>query len=261
MMVLSARLESMPCLDCVLKGQAMHANERNEMNNQTENGANEKWQAGAKGKTSPDAPLDHTYAHGAAGHGTRQGVDQMGSGQSGMGPGQFAEDSSRWDLPGGSMQTQQSGGSGPQQGISDSHQRQMAQHSSAYGELEQPVGRRAAGSGTSVRAQQADGAASVHATGRSQMNPAGHAARQDNSDQSGAPHVSNDTTGGLPRSPGNTGPAGDAPGWQPAASKVDAPDGVHESNDAAGGYPKSPAGANRLAGDQKMDDDTGFSRH
>jgi hypothetical protein len=38
------------------------------------------------------------------------------------------------------------------------------------------------------------------------------------------------------------------------------PNGVHESNDAAGGYPKSPAGANRLAGDRKMDDDTGFSR-
>jgi hypothetical protein len=35
---------------------------------------------------------------------------------------------------------------------------------------------------------------------------------------------------------------------------------VHESNDAAGGLPKSPAGANRMAGDRKMDDDTGFSR-
>jgi hypothetical protein len=35
---------------------------------------------------------------------------------------------------------------------------------------------------------------------------------------------------------------------------------VHESNDAAGGYPRSPGGANKLAGDRKMDDDTGFSR-
>ncbi len=32
-----------------------------------------------------------------------------------------------------------------------------------------------------------------------------------------------------------------------------------ESNDAAGGYPRSPGGANQLAGDDKMDDDTGFS--
>lgn len=32
-----------------------------------------------------------------------------------------------------------------------------------------------------------------------------------------------------------------------------------ESNDAAGGYPRSPGGANQLAGDAKMDDDTGFS--
>jgi hypothetical protein len=32
-----------------------------------------------------------------------------------------------------------------------------------------------------------------------------------------------------------------------------------ESNDAAGSYPKSPGGANELAADQKMDDDTGLS--
>ena len=35
---------------------------------------------------------------------------------------------------------------------------------------------------------------------------------------------------------------------------------VHQSNDAAGGYPRSPGGANQLAADEKMDDDTGFSR-
>jgi len=35
--------------------------------------------------------------------------------------------------------------------------------------------------------------------------------------------------------------------------------GVHDSNDAAGGYPRSPGGANQLAADQKMDDDTGLS--
>lgn len=35
---------------------------------------------------------------------------------------------------------------------------------------------------------------------------------------------------------------------------------VHESNDAAGGYPRSPGGANQLDADEKMDEDTGFSR-
>lgn len=35
---------------------------------------------------------------------------------------------------------------------------------------------------------------------------------------------------------------------------------VHQSNDAAGGLPRSPGGANQLAADEKMDDDTGFSR-
>jgi hypothetical protein len=33
----------------------------------------------------------------------------------------------------------------------------------------------------------------------------------------------------------------------------------HDANDVAGGDPPSPAGANELAGDQKMDDDTGLS--
>lgn len=55
------------------------------------------------------------------------------------------------DLPGGSLQSQQTGGSGPQQGITDSHQRQMEQHSEAWGLLEQPVGRRDKHSGTDVR--------------------------------------------------------------------------------------------------------------
>lgn len=35
---------------------------------------------------------------------------------------------------------------------------------------------------------------------------------------------------------------------------------VHQSNDAAGGYPRSPGGANQLDANEKMDDDTGFSR-
>ena len=43
-----------------------------------------------------------------------------------------------------------------------------------------------------------------------------------------------------------------------AADKVDDIAG-RESNDAAGAYPRSPGGANELAADQKMDDDTGLS--
>ena len=287
----------------------MDANQRSEMNNQTNNGGNEKWNKNAKGKTAPDAPLDHTYPNGASQQQGRQGVDQMGTPQSGMGPGQFAEDSSRWDLPGGSMQTQQSGGSGPQQGISDSHQRQMEQHSSAWGELELPVGRRSRDSGTSLLHHQGEHAGNTQAaqqmnpqdarqpelqdgslghhhgvgqsmqssqgepsSGRSQTNPAGDA--QQSTDRAGSQtgegaglneddaelHQSNDTTGGLPRSPGNSGPTSENPGWKPGGSMQQDPDRVHESNDAAGGYPKSPAGANKLAGDKKMDDDSGFSR-
>ena len=34
---------------------------------------------------------------------------------------------------------------------------------------------------------------------------------------------------------------------------------AHASNDVAGGYPRSPGGANQLAADQNMDDDTGLS--
>lgn len=287
----------------------MDANQRSEMNNQTNNGGNEKWNANAKGKTAPDAPLDHTYPQGASQQQGRQGIDQMGTQQSGMGPGQFAEDSSRWDLPGGSMQTQQSGGSGPQQGITDSHQRQMEQRSGAYGQLEQPVGHRRADSGTDLLRHEGAHAGNTQAAqrmnpqdprqpelqggslghhhragqsmqsgqeaphGRTQDNPAGNASsstdragsqtgtagRESGAAQAGT-HESNDTMGGLPRSPGNSGPRGDNPGWQPGASMNQDPNGVHESNDAAGGYPKSPAGANKLAGDQKMDDDTGFSR-
>ncbi len=96
--------------------------------------------------------------------------------------------------------------------------------------------------------------------------------RQDSTDRSGSQtgpagsegkaeqHVSNDVTGGLPRSPGNSGPRTENQEWKPGQSVQADKNPVHESNDVAGGLPKSPAGANRLAGDRKMDDDTGFSR-
>ncbi|QNA89858.1 hypothetical protein G4G28_17645 [Massilia sp. Dwa41.01b] len=351
----------------------MDANQRSEMNNQTNNGANEKWNKNAKGKTAPDAPLDHTYPQGASQQQGHQGVDQMGTQQSGMGP-DAAGRGEHWEIPGGSMQSQQNGGSGPVQGITDSHQRQMEQHSSAYGQLEQPVGRRPAGTGTSLLDLQGERAGHTDATNR--MNPqdarqpelqggslghhhgVGMSMQSDTSGQSqqrggyssgtgsagmtGGPgaagatsstdrggsqtgaggretgttgrqphdpgtslqqepnavresnegrgmpaspgnndpqnanggwrdasaaradedivHESNDMAGGLPRSPGNTGSRGDDPGWRAGAGAQQDQPGVHDSNDAAGGYPKSPAGANRLAGDRKMDDDTGFSR-
>ncbi|SFC95486.1 hypothetical protein [Massilia yuzhufengensis] len=73
-------------------------------------------------------------------------------------------------------------------------------------------------------------------------------------------HQSNDVAGGLPRSPGGSGPRSEGQEWTPGQSVKDDKNPVHESNDVAGGLPKSPAGANKLAGDRKMDDDTGFSR-
>lgn len=73
-------------------------------------------------------------------------------------------------------------------------------------------------------------------------------------------HKSNYSAGGMPRSPGNSGPRNEDQTWQPGQSMQNVPDPVHQSNDAAGGLPRSPAGANQLAGDRKMDDDTGFSR-
>lgn len=88
----------------------------------------------------------------------------------------------------------------------------------------------------------------------SQTGPDGREAR------SADVHQSNDVAGGLPRSPGNSGPRTEDQGWKPGQSVQAETDPVHESNDVAGGLPKSPAGANRLAGDRKMDDDTGFSR-
>lgn len=148
----------------------MDANQRSEVNNQTNNGANEKWTPGAKGNTT-DGPLDHTYPQGPGQQGTIRGENEMHPDQD---PSHMdrqevaAEDGGRADyettlpgavpddLPGGSMQSQQTGGSGPQQGITDSHQRQMEQRSGAWGLLEQPVGHRDKHSGTDLRAHPAN---------------------------------------------------------------------------------------------------------
>jgi hypothetical protein len=313
----------------------MDANQRSELNNQTNNGANEKWTPGAKGNTKPDAPLDHTYPQGATQQqGALQGTG-MATPQSGAGPGAFegssAASGAGQDVRGGSMQTQQSGGTGAQQGITDSHQRAMEQRSQAYGKLEQPVGGRPPESGTSLQGERQAGntQATVAMNPQSAAQPelqggslgANHGNRQSTQGggqrgpsaqpprnqggsmepQSALPQgtqgggqpgqhpagggplhstdrkgsqtgnqqldtgalESNDLSGGLPRSPGNSGPRPDEPSTHQTGpgnrADMRRAGGVHESNDAAGGYPRSPGGANKLPADEKMDEDTGFS--
>lgn len=282
--------------------------------NQADYGANEKGTPGAKGNTRDGAP-DHTYPNAAS---SRQGSPAR-------------DDSGGNAAQGGSMQGQQTGGSGTTQGVSDSHQRQMEIHSDAWGKLEQPVGNHQRDTGVSVtgdvlnrqgktqtgdtlnpqdpahpqlhgaepgrdgrvpgtvapepvgteagvpgvqhgdiygnrqaagdnRADTQDASASKvqQATDRQEARTGAAAeARDTGSDDV---HKSNDVSGGLPRSPGNSGPRTEGEGYQVGGSMHAEPNPVHQSNDAAGGYPRSPGGANKLAGDRKMDDDTGFSR-
>ena len=137
----------------------MDANQRSEVNNQTNNVANEKWTPGSKGKTADDGPLDHTYP---AGLGSEQmggqNVDTMGGRQDN----QSLE-------PGGSMQNQVSGGSGTVQGITDSHQRVMDhQKSGAYGVLEEPLGHRPGSSGVDVSPHHAGSAGQNYGAGSMQ---------------------------------------------------------------------------------------------
>jgi hypothetical protein len=231
----------------------MNSNQRSEMNNQTNNGANEKGTPGSKGKTA-DGPMDHTYPQGAS---QQQGAPGGGSSdtqQSGMGPGAAGAGSGS-DLPGGSMQTQQSGGTGAVQGITDSHQREMEKRSGAYGQLEQPVG---------GRGNQQSGTQGGGQMGPQSTTPPGRQGGSMGSQQNG-------TQGGgqLGRAAGtpsvqqggsmNAQQSTDRSGAQTGAAGADSGPAVHESNDVAGGYPRSPGGANRLAADRKMDDDTGFS--
>jgi len=261
----------------------MDAIQRSEFNNQTNNVANEKWTPGAKGKTRDDGtPLDHTYPQG-------QGVQLAG--QSG---------SHQRDVQAGvEADPQVNGGSGTVQGITDSHQRQMEQKSSAYGLLELPVGHRPADSGTNLNAmrdarggnlqtstqgggmygpetrvapsamsgsmrkrQTAGGQEAQH--GNTQEGVAGSRMGSNQHADAGGVHESNDAAGGLPRSPGNGGAdhadSFDRTGSQTGPGGAEGGPEVHDSNDAAGGYPRSPGYANRLSGSDNMDDDTGFKR-
>lgn len=341
----------------------MDANQRSEFNNQTNNGANEKWTPGSQGDTADNGqPLDHTYPQGLGVQ--QQGNQQrdiMGTQQSGAGPGAApggmggrANDSDA-GIPGGSMETQINGGSGPVQGITDSHQRQMEQKSSAYGMLEQPVGHRPNDSGTELgelrnidpyngpdavrgrlpsqssaqpdlhggsmsdshgnqqRPNESYGGMSgplggnAHVTtgsmgnrqsasqsgnvqsstmgggmpgpgahqgtgagdlggqeaqrGNTQLDVAGSRSMANQQSDVNGVHESNDVAGGLPRSPGNAGADSTSrTGSQTGPGGAESGPPVHDSNDAAGGYPRSPGYANKLAGDQNMDDDTGFKR-
>lgn len=198
----------------------MQPHQRSKVNNQTDNGANEKGTPGASGRTTGGTP-DHTYPRGAAQQQDAAGSAQRDTWQSGAGPGVDGDGSmqraSGADLPGGSMQTQQSGGSGAQLGITDSHQQQMMQRSSTGDDETQPAG--AARSGQPR--QGSSGATS----------PGGNVQQADS-------HLT---------------------GAQNAAALHKAGGGVHASNDVGGGYPLSPGGANQLAADDKMDDDTGLS--
>jgi hypothetical protein len=101
--------------------------------------------------------------------------------------------------------------------------------------------------------------------GNTQRGVSGSHSMANQDSDAGGVHQSNDVAGGLPRSPGNTGAQNAAHSTDRAGSQT-GPGGAeggppaHESNDAAGGYPRSPGYANRLNGDENMDDDTGFKR-
>jgi hypothetical protein len=308
----------------------MDANQRSEVNNQTNNLANEKWTPGAKGKTADEGPPDHTYPQALGNQQSQQAVDTMGAGPDVQEQG-LPHHGNESHTPGGSMQNQMSGGSGTVQGVTDSHQRVMDQQKSgAYGILEEPLGHQHgasvnvnaarqgsgsmqsgsqgstsgtsgggmhgpqskpaglnAGSATGNRQQGSSLYVSDNSTrsgggmrgplsasqeqpgqeaqrGNTQLGVSGsHSMANQNSDVGGV-HQSNDVAGGLPRSPGNAGAqratSTDRAGSQTGPGGAEGGPSTHESNDAAGGYPRSPGYANRLNGDENMDDDTGFKR-
>jgi len=101
--------------------------------------------------------------------------------------------------------------------------------------------------------------------GNTQLGVSGSHSMANQESDAGGVHQSNDVAGGLPRSPGNTGAQNaatstDRSGSQTGTGGAEGGPPAHQSNDAAGGYPRSPGYANRLNGDEDMDDDTGFKR-
>ena len=238
----------------------MDANQRSEANNQTNNGANEKWTRGSEGASADRGqPLDHTYPRGT-------GVQQQGNQQRDiMGTQQSGASGDDAGIPGGSMDTQINGGSGPVQGITDSHQRQMEQKSGAYGLLEQPVGHRPKDSGVDLSrerdmhrdAVRGNLQASTHTQGGGMHGPRSELPKQPpggsmGNRQSGTPSTRG---GGMPGPGAHTGSSAgnlggqeaqrgntqlDVSGSRSMANQNSDAAGVHQSNDVAGGLPRSP---------------------
>jgi hypothetical protein len=265
----------------------MDANQRSEANNQTNNGANEKWTPGSEGASADRGqPLDHTYPRGTGVQ--QQGNQQrdiMGTQQSGAGPGAApggmggratGDDAG---IPGGSMETQINGGSGPVQGITDSHQRQMEQKSGAYGLLEQPVGHRPKDSGVNLSEQRdmhrdvvrgnlpSQSAAQPDLQGGSLSDSRGnlqasaqthgggmHGPRSELPSQPPGGSMGNrQSAGGSTQGGGMPGPGAaggreaqrgntqlEVTGSRSMANQESDVRGVHRSNDVAGGLPRSP---------------------
>jgi hypothetical protein len=252
----------------------MDANQRSEVNNQTNNGANEKWTPGSTGASGENGqPLDHTYPQGLGvqQQGSQQrdmmGTQQGGAGAGGMGGQENGEDAG---IPGGSMETQINGGSGAVQGITDSHQRQMEPKSGAYGLLEQPVGHRRKDTGVNLNQQR-----NMQSNNMQSNTQGGGMAGPLSSLPRNAPagSMGNRQAGTQPPTQGGgmSGPRADAQsdplggqeaqqgnmqqgvaGSHSGANQQSDHGGVHESNDVAGGLPRSPgnAGAARSSTDR-----------
>ena len=253
----------------------MDANQRSEANNQTNNGANEKWTPGSEGASADRGqPLDHTYPRGPGVQQGNQQRDVMGN-QGGIGGREYGEDAG---IPGGSMDNQVNGGSGAVQGITDSHQRQMEQKSGAYGLLEQAVGHRPKDSGVDLNrerdmhrdvvrgtlpsqsAAQPDlqGGSLSDSRGNLQASTQGggmHGPRSELPSQPPGGSMGNRQSGAGASNQGGGMPGPGAAGGREAqrgntqlevtgsrsmANQASDYGGVHESNDVAGGLPRSP---------------------
>lgn len=232
----------------------MDANQRSEVNNQTNNGANEKWTPGSKGKTADNGqPLDHSQPAGPATQQMgSQSLSDPGTRQSGAGPGladmafERSDAMNHSDVAGGSMRTQQSGGSGAVQGITDSHQRQMEQKSGAYGLLEQPVGDRPKDGGVDLNQQRDISRDSL----RDQF-PSQSAAQRDVQDGSldeyheyhGSMQSSQAAQAGNTQGGGMAGPRGVLPPHAPAGSIGNRQSGTQSGNTQGGGMAGPHTGA------------------
>lgn len=233
----------------------MDANQRSEVNNQTNNGANEKWTPGSQGKTADNGqPLDHTHP---SGRGTQQMGNQSlsdpGTQQSGAGPGlvdkkfQRSDAMGQYEVAGGPMQSQIEGGSGAVEGITDSHQVQMEQKSGAYGLLEQPVGHRRKDSGVDVNMQ--------HDTRREAAVHERHHGTLVGEQQSNQMSSQMSSQMGNTQGGGMAGPTGSLPPHAPAGSMGSRQSGHYyatQGGGMAGPHTGSQAGQEAEAGNTQL---------